>query len=185
MTSPVTQTLSPMEAAARTTVETLLRRYATPITAALAVVVCVTGIMMFFKFYKSEVEAVHEWLGMAFVVATVLHLLRHRLLFVQLLTQRRTQVLFALTALVTAAFLFLAPTKAESPIKATVNAVLQAPLEDVAPVLGLTTDAALFRLREAGVANPSADRSLRDLARSGGVSPIKLLGVLGRKTGGQ
>ena len=58
--------------------DSLLKKYSTPLTAATAIVVCVTGVMMFFHLYKGEVQAMHEWLGMGFVVAAVLHLLRHR-----------------------------------------------------------------------------------------------------------
>ena len=49
------------------TFDETLRKYATQTTMALSLVVGVTGVMMFYHFYKGEVEALHEWLGLAFV----------------------------------------------------------------------------------------------------------------------
>ena len=169
-------------AAPPSAVDSFLKRYSTPIAAALATAVGITGVMMFFHVYQKEVESMHEWLGLAFVGAVALHLLRHRQPFAWLLAQRRTHALFALTALIAAAFLFFSPAKDESPVKGTVNAVLQAPLKDVVPIFGLTTEGALSRLSQAGVQNPSASQSLSGLARANRTSPIKLLAALGGKS---
>jgi hypothetical protein len=160
------------------TADELLRKYATQLTGALAVVVCLTGVMMFFKWYKGEVEAMHEWLGMGFVVAVVLHLARHRRPLGMLLTQTRTRLILLLTALVAAAFLVLAPAKGSNPVKQTVGAVLRAPLDDVAPLLGLSTGEAIARLQDIGVTPASPRQSLDSLARANKTSPMKLLSAV-------
>ena len=73
MTNAIT-TSSPTNqpADAASNADALLKKYSTPLTAATAIVVCVTGVMMFFHLYKGEVQAMHEWLGMGFVVAAIL-----------------------------------------------------------------------------------------------------------------
>ena len=98
MTNAIT-TSSPTNqlADAASNADALLKKYSTPLTAATAIVVCVTGVMMFFHLYKGEVQAMHEWLGMGFVVAAVLHLLRHRRPLTLMMKQSRTHILLVLT----------------------------------------------------------------------------------------
>ena len=160
------------------TADEMLKKYATQLTAALAIVVCITGIMMFFKWYKGEVEAMHEWLGMGFVVAVVLHLLRHRNALGMMLAQHRTRLILAVTALIAAVFLVAAPAKGSNPVKQTVGAVLRAPLGDVAPVLGISPQEAIARLEDIGITQASPTQSLESMARASKTSPMKLLNAV-------
>jgi hypothetical protein len=160
------------------TADEILKKYATQLTAALAIVVCLTGVMMFFKWYKGEVEAMHEWLGMGFVVAVALHLTRHRRPLGMMLTQQRTRLILLLTTLIAAAFLVLAPAKGSNPVKQTVGAVLRAPLEEVAPLLGMSSGEALARLADIGITPTSPRQSLESLARASKTSPMKLLSAV-------
>ncbi len=156
----------------------LLKRYATQLTSVLGLVVCITGIMMFFRWYKGEVEAMHEWLGLAFVAAVVLHIARHRQPLLLMLGQYRTRLLLVCTALISAAFLVVPPPKTASPVKQTVAAVLRAPLPDVAPLFGMSAKDAADRLSEAGVHNVSAEKSIEVMARSNNTPAMKLLSVI-------
>jgi hypothetical protein len=156
----------------------MLRKYATQLTAALAVVVCLTGVMMFFKWYKGEVEAMHEWLGMGFVLAVTLHLLRHRRSLGTLLAQQRTRLILAVTALIAAAFLVASPPPGSSPVKQTVGAVLRAPLDDVAPLFGISSHEAIARLQDIGITTAAPGQSLESLARANKTSPMKLLSAV-------
>jgi hypothetical protein len=156
----------------------LLRRYATQLTSALGLVVCITGVMMFYRWHKGEVEAMHEWLGMGFVVAAVLHGLRHRQSLTLMLSQYRTRLLLLGTALITVGFLVVPPQKTTSPVKQTVGAVLRAPLGDIAPVFGLSAKDAVERLADAGVLNASATKSIEAMARANHTAPMKLLNAI-------
>lgn len=156
----------------------LLRRYATQLTTALGLVVCITGAMMFFRWHKGEVEAMHEWLGMGFVAAVVLHVLRHRKPLIMMLSQYRTRIVLITTALIAAAFLVIPQQNAASPVKQTIGAVLRAPLGDVAPVFGLSADTAMARLEESGVRNVSAEKSIETMARTNNTPAMKLLSVI-------
>jgi hypothetical protein len=153
----------------------VLKRYATQLTIALGLVVCITGVMMFFRWYKGEVEAMHEWLGMGFVAAAVLHSLRHRQSLTLMMSQYRTRLLLVGTALITAAFLVVPQQKAASPVKQTVNAVLRAPLSDIAPMFGLSATQAVERLTDSGVQNASSAKSIEVMARANHTAPMKLL----------
>lgn len=158
------------------TADSLLKKYSTPLTAATAIVVCVTGVMMFFHIYKGEVQAMHEWLGMGFVVAAVLHLLRHRRPLGLMMKQSRTHILLVLTLLISLAFLY--PSSGEqraNPMRSTITAVMRAPIKDLAPVVGVTTAELTERLADAGVAQVAATDTIESLAKTSQGDPMKLL----------
>ncbi|HTH17950.1 MAG TPA: DUF4405 domain-containing protein [Magnetospirillum sp.] len=148
----------------------LLRRYATQATTALAVVVGVTGVMMFFHLAKSEVEAMHEWLGMGFAVVATLHAVRHRAGVANMLTQTRMRALLAAAALTAAAFLVLAPAKQGNPFRQATDRMLQAPIAQVAPVLGIPAAELAARL---GTEDTSL--SMAAIAKAKGMAPPHVL----------
>ena len=158
------------------TTDSMLKKYSTPLTAVTAIVVCVTGVMMFFHLYKGEVQAMHEWLGMGFVVAAVLHLVRHRRPLAFMMKQSRTHILLVLTLVVSLAFLYPSSGGQQvNPMRSTIEAVLRAPIKDLAPVVGVTTEELTARLADAGVAQPSPTDSLESLAKTSQAEPMKLL----------
>ncbi|MFT3848398.1 MAG: DUF4405 domain-containing protein [Propionivibrio sp.] len=172
----MTSATAPAHTTADHPVDSLLKKYSTPLIAATAIVVCATGAMMFFHLYKGQVQAMHEWLGMGFVVAAVLHLLRHRHPLGRLMLQRQTHLLLALMLLISLAFLY--PSSGErkgNPMRATINAVLHAPVKDLAPVVGVTSVELAARLADAGVAPVAATDSIASLARASRTEPMKLL----------
>lgn len=160
----------------------LLKQYATQLAAVLAVVVGVTGVMMFFRLYKGEVESMHEWLGLGFVAAVALHVLRHRRPFARMAGQLPMQVLLAATVMVVTAFLMFSPPKQGNPFKQVSEAAMRAPVRDLAPVLGIPVEVVLRRLDEAGAGAAAPDASIETLAATSGVDRTKLLqAALGKR----
>lgn len=156
--------------------DSLLKKYSTPLTAATAIVVCVTGVMMFFHLYKGEVQAMHEWLGMGFVVAAILHLLRHRRPLAFMMKQSRTHILLVLTLVASLAFLYPSGDgQSGSPIRPMVSAFMRAPIKDLAPVVGLTTTELTARLAEGGVAQVAETDTIETLAKARQTDPMQLL----------
>jgi hypothetical protein len=158
--------------------DAVLKKYATQLTAALAVVVGVSGVMMFFHLYKGEVEALHEWLGMAFVAAVALHLARHRKPLAAMLGQYRMRILMAISALIAAAFIVATPAAPGNPVRMTIKAVLRAPIGELAPLLGVSTDQAIADLTAAGARNATPAQSLEALAQASNSEAFKLLATL-------
>jgi hypothetical protein len=158
--------------------DSLLKKYATPLTAVLSLVVGVSGGMMFFHLFKPKVQGLHEWLGMAFLLAFVLHGLRNRRPFMSLFKQTRSQVLLGLAVVTAAAFLLLAPPNKVSMSKALPQALLKAPLAALAPALGITLDEALVRVIAAGGVGARADSSIAVLAALSHVDAMTLLNAV-------
>lgn len=178
MTSAITTTASTKSKPADTTnpADSMLKKYSTPLTAATAIVVCVTGVMMFFHLYKGEVQAMHEWLGMGFVVAAILHLVRHRRPLTFMMKQSRTHILLVLTLVISLAFLYPSGEgQSGSPIRPMVSAFMHAPIKDLAPVVGVSTAELTARIAEAGVAQASETDTIEALAKAGQTDPMKLL----------
>lgn len=160
----------------------LLRKYATQAVSALAVVIGATGIMMFFRIAKGEVEAMHEWLGLAFVTAIILHVARHRRGFMAMLGQPRMRVLFGLTMVIAAAFVVLTPAKQGNPFRQMSQLATSAPLSALSPVLGVSPEELIRRLTDAGITVSGPDQSIDAAAKASGRNPVDaLVAALGRK----
>lgn len=86
----------------------LLNRYATVATIVTFAVTAATGVMLFFHVGVQYVKGAHEWLSMAFVVASAFHLLRHSKTFMNLLRAPRTRIALVFMAAVAAVFVVAA-----------------------------------------------------------------------------
>jgi hypothetical protein len=80
----------------------IVARYATIVTTATFLVTAVTGVLMFYHLDGRYLRTAHDWIGMAFVIAAVFHVVRNWRAFVKLMKKPRTQVVVLLVALVTA-----------------------------------------------------------------------------------
>lgn len=148
-----------------------LRKYSTQATTALGIVIAVTGVMLFFHVAKGQVEEMHEWLGMAFIVVAALHVIRHRAAFMGMLNQPRMRALFAATAVIAVIFLLTAETeKKGNPFRDAGRLMTQASLTELAPVVKVPVDQLARRV---GASDPN--QSLESIARAHNTHPMRLL----------
>ncbi len=78
-------------------------RYATAATLATFLVTGVTGVLLFYHVGGQYLRTAHDWVGMAFVVASVLHVVRNWNACVKLLKKPRAQAVLLPVAGITAA----------------------------------------------------------------------------------
>ncbi|SEH32346.1 DUF4405 domain-containing protein [Magnetospirillum fulvum] len=154
-----------------------LRRYATQSTAAIGLVVGISGIILFFHLARGPVESAHEWLGLLFVAIALMHVVRHRRGFVTMIRERRQQVLFAAAALGFAAFL-LAPSDGPDPRHRLIGLAMEAPLARLAPLAGIVPEEAQRRLVAAGIVVTHSGQSLAGIAAINHVDPGQLLALV-------
>ncbi len=100
----------PIAAKAAAGDDDLVRRYATVATIATFLVVGTTGMLLFLHVGDRYLRAAHEWLGIAFVVASVFHMVRNWKPFVVLMKQPRAKGAIVLALVVTALFMAAAAT---------------------------------------------------------------------------
>lgn len=163
-------------------VETPARKFlraATPIVAAVFVVSATTGMLLFFHVGERLIKELHEWIGLAFVVAAALHIARNGR---ALLGHGRKPGLWIAMALVLAtAAAFIVPALQEPAgggnegTRKLIGIVQRAPLGELAPLLATTPAALTTRLEAAGLTVAGSSVSLADIAAASGRPPREVL----------
>jgi len=127
------------------------RRVITPVTGALALVIGISGGMLFFHLGEGVVKTAHEWLGMLFVMAMLIHMLSNWNAITQYFRQGIARVALLSVLLVTGAFLGTGAVG----LPGGPNLIYQA-LGD-APIASL---AVLFKVDEAGLIKELGSRGI-------------------------
>ena len=155
------------------------RRWSTPVTMGAGIFVVVTGLLMFFV-AESPFKFAHELVGIGFSAAVVLHVLTHWRSFSNYFSQRRAVGVLALAwslgiGLVVASAI-RGPTEPEELILERIDG---APVNLLAPVVGLDVRELVERLGDDGFAVDDPGMSIRQLAdRHGAETDDVLLSVL-------
>jgi hypothetical protein len=165
-----------------------LRKYATPLSLVTGVAVSVTGLMLLFGI-RGEMGDLHEWIGVAFVVAIVLHIVRNWRALGFLFKSPTSATIAVVGGLALAVLIVLhMPMFGEGAHGGhrggpwmVLNRVADAPIAVSAPALGLTPDEAVTRLRAAGIDVDGPKDSLAHLVRDHGQPLPRLYGVLLRQ----
>jgi len=150
----------------------IMRQCATPLSLVSFLAVSITGLLLLFGVRSHGLGAVHEWVGVVFILALVLHLARNWRGMLAMFAVRRNQIIIAATGVVAALFIMAA-----LPLGAgggghghgggpwrVIARVSEAPIGKMAPALGITGEEAVARLRRRGVAVDGPHQSLREIA---------------------
>lgn len=160
------------------------RRHVTAATTGIFAVVGVSGVMMFFHVGEAQVKSMHEWLGLAFVAVTAFHVWRNWPSFASMLGRRGTHVLFVIALLAAGGFVGASlgggggPRGGGNPMRQILMAAENAPLTNLAPLLGVSDQVLMRRLTQAGVPVADPSLSLRQIASRGGVEMPKLFAAV-------
>ncbi|MCB1886584.1 MAG: DUF4405 domain-containing protein [Rhodocyclaceae bacterium] len=140
------------------------RQWATPITAGAALLLSVTGVLMFFHADTGLNKTAHEWLSWLFLAGVALHVTVNLRGLKQHLAQRPGQWLLGAFALVTVlSFLPLGSDRDGPPFRAPVAALARVPVTTLAEVAGIRPEQMLARLQVAGAAFISTDQTIVDV----------------------
>ena len=142
------------------------RTWSTPLIIGCSAVVSISGIMMFFHLQSNLVKSMHEWLGLLFVAAIVLHLLNHWLSFSRYFSNRSALGVISTVVALAAILIFAGAGEQHRapPFRQLTTMVEQAPLSAVAALQQQSGDELVDRLRAAGVHVESAAQSLEQVA---------------------
>lgn len=148
----------------------LLSRYATPFITGLFLVSLVTGLALFFHIGPSGLHGAHEILSLVLILPVALHVWKNWRPMTAYF--RRAPMIVALALSAVAMVPFLMPqeggTGGRPPQFALAQAVLAAPVEQVAPVLGRDAAALLADLQAAGYGAATPEATLHDIAAAAG-----------------
>ncbi|MDR3514939.1 MAG: hypothetical protein P4M00_03925 [Azospirillaceae bacterium] len=155
-----------------------LRQYATQATAALSVIVAVTGVILFFFAAHGPITLLHEWLGLVFVVVAILHGWRHRRVIATYLGQNRTRVMAGTLVAVVAAVFTIVPSENGGALRKLITRVQAAPLADVAPVLGVSAEDMIGALTAKGLRIDAEKPTLASIATTNHLPLRRLLEIM-------
>jgi hypothetical protein len=154
------------------------RKWSTPITIASGVFVALSGVLMFFGVHN-PIELAHEWIGLAFAAAILLHVLNHWGAFSNYFTQRRSLGIVALVTVVTASLIFTSLNgESGSPVRAMIHSYVSSPLTEVAPLLNKRADEVAAQLTAAGYSVDDPKMSINQIAQANGADSKALMGAL-------
>jgi hypothetical protein len=160
-----------------------LRNYATPLSLVTGVAVSVTGLMMLFG-VRGPIGEVHEWIGVAFVAAILMHIIRNAKALGFLFRARGPAAVAMLgTAALAVVIAVSFPSSGsqgghQGGPWMVVNRVADAPISVSAPALGLKADDAVAKLRAAGAEVDGPSDSLNHISRIHGQPLPRLFNVL-------
>jgi len=158
--------------------KTVLRALATSSTALAFTVIAVSGILMYFHLFSVQVKELHEILGLVFVAAVAGHLWVNWKGMRGYFSKKLFAGLGVLTAGVSLLFVLGAPPSGSDPKGMILAAVLKAPLETSAPLLGSEAAQAAATLEAAGYGIGDAD-SIEAVAKRHGTSPFRIVQLIG------
>lgn len=149
-----------------------VNRYATPFTTGLFVVSLVSGIALFFHLGTVAFRGMHEWLSMVLILPFVLHIWKNWLPIKSYF--KRGWLIWPLGVSLAAALVFAGIGVFEiggsggNPQVAMFQAIGNARIADLAPVLKVSDQEIDARLARVGLTGVSHDVSLSDAAKAGG-----------------
>ncbi len=155
------------------------RSMATPLTIVSSIAVLISGVMMFFHIGDQYVKALHEWIGMAFVLFTVWHLLINWKPFKKHLKSKLLWVFFLFTIVASSAFVYNAgQPRQRFDMRKMMGKIESAPLSTVAPVFNLSKDRVIASLAEHDIKIDNLNSSVLDIAKSTGKKPPEIVNIL-------
>ena len=170
----------PAPQASRHVWQDFLQRYATILAIATFAVSGISGVLIFFHIADSWLKGLHEWIGMAFVLAAILHVLRNFRPFAKLLTKPRAWAVSGVAALVAAVFIGGAVTGSDdgNVVRQYIGLSMKAPISAVATVAGVPAADLATRFEAAGITGVSGDESVRDLEAKTGIDVSRLFEII-------
>jgi hypothetical protein len=174
----------------RSEMDSFLRKYATPLSLVAFSASAVTGVMMFFDVRSRQLSEVHEWVGIIFVVALLLHLVRNwRGLLAMMSSTLNKAIVGGLGAVALLFIIGSAPFgyggghggghgRQFHASQQVVHRLADAPIAKLAPALGMTSYEAIARLQKGGIAVEGPDQTLADIAEKQNAQLPRLLGLV-------
>lgn len=165
----------------------LLLRYSTPLIIPISTVVTFSGVLMLFHLETSEMVLLHELFGLAFVLAAVLHVINYWNATRNHFSRRTSRGLILAIFLLAVVLYPAASHDAHDGTvhKDIIDRVISSPLTLTAPVLGLTAENAVEKLRASGIESASADSNINQMAKASGRHPSQLLDLLLAQSAGK
>lgn len=139
------------------------------------VVISITGMLLFFKTASPQIGEIHAWLGLAFLILGIYHLIKNFSLFKRYLKKKSSVVILML--ILVGSILFIKPWENpfHSPMReAMMKAIFMQPISTVSTFFKKDPELVLIQMQEEGIAIRNSGQSLMEISKSNGIN-IKVL----------
>ena len=155
------------------------REWITPITTGAFFLSAMTGILLFFRVNLGLVRPVHEWLSWLFVIGGVLHMIVNRKVLMAYISKPvGKSVLFIFFLLICLSLLAPDNTGHSLSLAKVNDAIIEAPLSDVARLTNHNPEEAMNLLKSKGMTIEDKDQSIREIAVKNHEHPFRILDVI-------
>ncbi len=163
------------------------RKIITPITGVLALVIGISGVMLFFHVGEGLVKEAHEWLGVAFAAVMFIHLALNWKAFKHHFRKPAAWVGTGAVSAISVMFLVasMSGEPHENPTRSIIQSIETAAVSDLAPVFKLSQAEIVQRFDNAGAKVETGQETLLELAGKSGVHPRRLVAALVAKNGSE
>ena len=161
----------------------LLNRYATPFVTGFFLISLISGVALFFHVGTAAFREMHEILSLVLILPFGLHAWKNWRPLLNYFRRAPFWIGSAVSLAAAIAFAWPAITGAAGgaggpPPFALSNAVMKAPVAEVAPVLNVTAEDLLAGLRAKGFTVTGAEQSLADIGKASGKDTMELAATL-------
>ncbi len=126
-----------------------------------------------------SIKAIHEWLGIAFILFGILHSIANWRLMKRYLSGLKGAIIVSMVG-VTLGFSMLGPTEDQlPPSKAIFSQVMKAPLKNVAQLFNQNADTLAGQLRDKGYNIANVDNSIEEIARQNNTKADAIIAFIG------
>jgi hypothetical protein len=156
---------------------TIINRFATPLTTGFFAVSTISGIALFFHWAPGAFHAMHEWLSIVLLAPFAFHVWKNWNALLGYARRKALLVPLAISLLAAVPFAVTGMTGSGggNPAFRAIPLLTQAHLSDMAPILKTTPEALLTVLKERGYKVVSAEDTLETVASASGVRASDLL----------
>ncbi len=159
--------------------KSFLKESATSLTALIFLVVGITGVMMYFHILDKYTEALHENLGLAFVVVAVLHVFYNWSSMKRYFPKKLFHVFSVIVLVVSLAFI-VSVKEGENPKKTIIHSTLKAPLAVSSALFGKDV-AEVIEVLKVHNLQVSKGSSLDEIAKENKISPFEIVDMISKK----
>jgi hypothetical protein len=154
------------------------RKWSTPMIIGAGLFVSVTGVLMLMGIHN-PIQFAHEWVGLVFVIAILLHVLNHWSAFKNYFSQPLALSLLGLVAMVSSTFVFVSSTQGDAgPMMKMVHSIEASSITEVAPLLDETAQNVVLKMQAAGFRVEGIESSIKEIATVNGSEPRALIKLL-------
>ncbi|DAB31185.1 MAG TPA: hypothetical protein CFH79_10490 [Sulfurospirillum sp. UBA11407] len=153
------------------------RDLATSFTTILFVIISVSGVMMFFHFFDTQVKSLHEILGLVFVGAALFHVIFNWSSMKRYFAKKVFFLSFTLLLAISSFFVVQSLNQKENPKGVLIEKMLSAPFKNSLDVLHVNYDDAIDRLNRENISIETQE-SIQKIAQTNKTSPFRIVAIL-------